>query len=258
MVGDLEPRTLRPLHYFGGDLISFRGRIGSGGGHGRLLPPPRGNLGVGGTVVGDEVRCPWHAWQWRQDGTNSLIPYSRGGLQEGVRIRTYPAIEGTGCAPRRSRPGRSFLFACVPTRHPARDPRPRPARSSVSSFCSAHGYYPRTRIRAEVNRVKGHPRRWIVENAADPYHAGAPRRPPGADHQRLRAARVPPPRHGDVNYGGGGTRRGSPPTARSTARSSTTPTGWASASSASPRRSSPRCRSPVTRRSTRSTRTTSS
>ena len=42
------------------------------------------------------IVCPWHGWQWRGDGTNALIPYSKIGCKQNVRIRTYPSEEWYG------------------------------------------------------------------------------------------------------------------------------------------------------------------
>jgi len=50
-----------------------------------------GHIGVGGSVVGDEVKCPWHAWQWRADGTNFADSVFEGGLQE---VGPHPDISG--------------------------------------------------------------------------------------------------------------------------------------------------------------------
>ena len=66
------------------------------------------NLGVGGTVEGENIVCPWHGWRWRGDGTNALIPYSKIGCKNNVRIRTYPSVEWYGFIlawHRASRPG---------------------------------------------------------------------------------------------------------------------------------------------------------
>ena len=35
------------------------------------------------------IVCPWHGWRWRGDGTNALIPYSKIGCKNNVRVRTY-------------------------------------------------------------------------------------------------------------------------------------------------------------------------
>jgi phenylpropionate dioxygenase-like ring-hydroxylating dioxygenase large terminal subunit len=34
------------------------------------------NLGVRGTVAGEDIVCPWHGWQWSGEGCNTLIPDS--------------------------------------------------------------------------------------------------------------------------------------------------------------------------------------
>ena len=47
-------------------------------------------MGVGGTVEGEHIVCPWHGWQWRGDGTNALIPYSKIGCKQNVKIKTLP------------------------------------------------------------------------------------------------------------------------------------------------------------------------
>jgi hypothetical protein len=46
------------------------------------------NMGVGGTVEGENIVCPWHGWHWDGDGNNTLIPYSKIGCKQNVKVKT--------------------------------------------------------------------------------------------------------------------------------------------------------------------------
>lgn len=150
---DVAAGDVRTLHYFGRELVCFRGASGSVAVLDAYCQHLGGHLGVGGTVVGDEIKCPWHDWQWRQDGTNSLIPYSKERCKRGVRIRTYPVMEWYGMV--------LVWFdrdGCGPTWQPPDVPE-----LDSGGYSAMHPY---SRM---LNRVKVHPQ-MIVENAADPYH----------------------------------------------------------------------------------------
>lgn len=185
--GELAPGGLQLLHYFGRDLICFRGESGTAAVMDAYCLHIGGNIGVGGKVVGDEVQCPWHAWQWRQDGTNSLIPYSKEGCKRGLQIRTYPLLEWYGMI---------LVWFDRDGGEPTWQPPVVPELESGA-------YYPMHPHSRMVNRVKVHPQ-MIVENAADPYHIGPVHhgdRPAQTTsfelHQYHLHATV------DVNYGGG-------------------------------------------------------
>ncbi len=150
---DLAPGALRPVHYFGRDLVVFRGISGTVAVMDAYCQHLGGNLGVGGTVVGDVIQCPWHGWQWRQDGTNALIPYSTEGCKTGVRIQTYPSQEWCGMV---------LMWFDRDGGAPGWQP---PAVPELESG----DYYPLHPNSRMLNRVKVHPQ-MIVENAADPYH----------------------------------------------------------------------------------------
>ena len=63
---------VRPLHYFGEDLVAYRdesGELHVLEAHCKHLGA---HIGHGGTVVGDCVQCPFHGWRWGPDGTNSI------------------------------------------------------------------------------------------------------------------------------------------------------------------------------------------
>jgi phenylpropionate dioxygenase-like ring-hydroxylating dioxygenase large terminal subunit len=149
----VEVGSVERLHYFGRELVCFRGESGTVAVLDAYCQHLGGHLGVGGTVVGDEIKCPWHAWQWRQDGTNSLIPYSKEGCKRGVRIRTYPTTEWYGMV--------AMWFdrdGCEPAWELPNVPE-----------LDSGDYYPMHPHSRMLNRVKVHPQ-IIVENAADPYH----------------------------------------------------------------------------------------
>ncbi|MCZ6822371.1 MAG: Rieske 2Fe-2S domain-containing protein, partial [Deltaproteobacteria bacterium] len=74
---DLGAKGVVPMRYFGRDLVLFRTEAG----HARVLdahcPHLGAHLGVGGTVEGEGLRCPFHAWHWGGDGRCLDVPYAK-------------------------------------------------------------------------------------------------------------------------------------------------------------------------------------
>ena len=74
---DLPRGQARPLQAFGQKLVLFRGADGVA----RLLdaycPHLGADLGVGGTVVDNTLRCPFHGWQFDGHGACTHIPHAR-------------------------------------------------------------------------------------------------------------------------------------------------------------------------------------
>ena len=171
---------IKTLHYFGQEMICFRGESGTVAVINAYCQHLGGHIGVGGTVVGDEVKCPWHAWQWRADGTNSLIPYSKEGCKKSVRIRTYPVVEWCDMV--------LMWFdrdGGEPDVEPARRPRARDGRLLPAPPALPHAQ-PGQGPPADDRGERGGP---------VPHRPGPPRRPAGRD-DLVRAPRLLPPRHG--------------------------------------------------------------
>jgi phenylpropionate dioxygenase-like ring-hydroxylating dioxygenase large terminal subunit len=91
---DLEVGDVRPLHYFGQDLVAFRDRSGRFcvlDAHCRHLGA---NLAFGGCVTDEGIQCPFHGWVWRADGTNASVPYQD--RPSKVRLRAWHTAEADG------------------------------------------------------------------------------------------------------------------------------------------------------------------
>ena len=93
---DLHVGDVRPIHYFGEDMVLFRTRSGQA----RVLDPYCPHLGAhlahGGRVMGETIRCPFHAWQF--DGTTgdcTHIPYCER-IPRGARVRAWDVQEKNG------------------------------------------------------------------------------------------------------------------------------------------------------------------
>jgi phenylpropionate dioxygenase-like ring-hydroxylating dioxygenase large terminal subunit len=73
--GELSQGEVKPLKYFGQDLVAFRGESGEAHILNAHCLHMGAHLGYGGTVAGDAIVCPYHNWQWRgADGANTAIP----------------------------------------------------------------------------------------------------------------------------------------------------------------------------------------
>lgn len=80
------------MTYFGRDLVAWRGRSGRVTVMDAYCEHLGAHLGYGGTVVEDRIRCPFHGWEWNEQGRNTCIPYEdRPNL--GRRINTLPVVE---------------------------------------------------------------------------------------------------------------------------------------------------------------------
>src|SRR5438045_4014627 len=76
---DLAPGATRAVRYFGQDLVVYRGEDGVARVLDAYCPHLGAHLGVGGKVVGDTIRCPFHAWRFDGCGDCVGIPYLRNG-----------------------------------------------------------------------------------------------------------------------------------------------------------------------------------
>lgn len=98
-VDELAVGDVRPLHYFGRDLVLFRNEDGVAGLLDAYCPHLGAHMGYGGRVEGDSIRCPFHAWAFRPNGFCSDIPYAKAMPPIAKRepiARPYPVTEANG------------------------------------------------------------------------------------------------------------------------------------------------------------------
>jgi phenylpropionate dioxygenase-like ring-hydroxylating dioxygenase large terminal subunit len=150
---ELAAGQVKRAHYFGEELVIFRTASGQVKVLDAYCLHLGANMGVGGTVEGEHIVCPWHGWQWRGDGTNALIPYSKIGCKQNVKVKSYPVQEWYG-------------FIVVWHERHGRAPYWQPP---VLPELETDDYYPLHPHSRMLNRVKVHAQ-MIIENAADPYH----------------------------------------------------------------------------------------
>lgn len=80
------------LDYFGTSLVAYRGaESGEVVVMDAYCPHMGANL-AGGTVMGDSVICPFHAWSWGSDGFCNHIPYAKQ-IPKKARIKSWPVME---------------------------------------------------------------------------------------------------------------------------------------------------------------------
>jgi 3-ketosteroid 9alpha-monooxygenase subunit A len=92
---ELAPGDVKPLFYFGRDLVAFRDEQGAAHVLDAHCPHLGAHLGHGGKVEGTGIRCPFHAWRWEGNGRCSDIPYARR-IPPQARIGCWPVAEKNG------------------------------------------------------------------------------------------------------------------------------------------------------------------
>jgi 3-ketosteroid 9alpha-monooxygenase subunit A len=157
---ELAPGSVQRVRYFGRDLVLFRGESGAAHAFDPYCPHLGAHLGVGGTVVGDTLRCPFHHWRFEGSGRCVDIPYAKR-IPPAAKVRPWPLVERNG-----------LIFVWY---HPQNAP-PSWEIPDVPEWRSAGWTEPTVR-RFEV---RSHPQE-MAENTVDPAHFrfvhGVPREP---------------------------------------------------------------------------------
>lgn len=107
MVAESPQATQKPssLHYFGRDLVLYRGESGQVVVLDAYCPHMKTHLAKNETsyvvmdgqhVQGDDIRCPYHGWKFGPDGKCNEIPYSPAPIPPSACIRSYPVREWGG------------------------------------------------------------------------------------------------------------------------------------------------------------------
>ena len=71
---DLAIGDVRPLSYLDRELVAYRGEDGCARVLDAHCPHLGAHLGVGGTVCGTGITCPFHAWRFDGDGRLAEVP----------------------------------------------------------------------------------------------------------------------------------------------------------------------------------------
>jgi phenylpropionate dioxygenase-like ring-hydroxylating dioxygenase large terminal subunit len=74
---ELKPGEIKNVRMFGGEWVMFRGEDGSVGMTDPYCPHLGAHLGHGGEVVGNNIRCPFHHWEYDSQGWCKKIPYAK-------------------------------------------------------------------------------------------------------------------------------------------------------------------------------------
>jgi 3-ketosteroid 9alpha-monooxygenase subunit A len=106
MVGDASKLGDKPttLHFFGKDMVFYRGESGTPHLVHAYCPHMGAHLGKNSTsyvvrdgeqVQGESIRCPFHGWRFGPDGKCDNIPYSDF-IPQSAMLKTYNIIERAG------------------------------------------------------------------------------------------------------------------------------------------------------------------
>lgn len=86
---------VKPLHYFGKDLVLFRTEDGTPHVFNAHCPHLGAHLGYGGKVEGNSIRCPFHGWCFDHQGHCIQIPYSNK-VPPKTQMQSLPVCEYNG------------------------------------------------------------------------------------------------------------------------------------------------------------------
>jgi phenylpropionate dioxygenase-like ring-hydroxylating dioxygenase large terminal subunit len=143
------------MKYFDQEMIAWRSESGQVTVMDAYCEHLGAHLGFGGTVQGEVLQCPFHGWQWNQQGRNVCIPYESR-PNRGRRVRTYPVTE---------RNSSIYIWHDIGYREPFFD-----APDVFASFgdgSSEGDYYPQQRM---VERGKEMHPQYVLENGVDFAH----------------------------------------------------------------------------------------
>jgi 3-ketosteroid 9alpha-monooxygenase subunit A len=92
---EIAPGEAKPVRYFGQDLVLFRTESGQPKILDAFCPHLGAHLGHGGKVEGENIRCPFHAWQFNGAGECTEVPYAKK-IPKKARIECWPVREING------------------------------------------------------------------------------------------------------------------------------------------------------------------
>jgi 3-ketosteroid 9alpha-monooxygenase subunit A len=72
----LQIGEVRPVNYFGRELVLFRTESGAASLLNAHCPHLGAHLGYGGLVKGESISCPFHAWEFNGAGYCTSVPYA--------------------------------------------------------------------------------------------------------------------------------------------------------------------------------------
>lgn len=155
---DLAIGDVVSLHYFGSELVAFRGK----GGQAHILDAHcqhlGANLAVGGCVVDDGIQCPFHGWVWNGRGRNVRIPYESK-PNRARKIRSWPVCERNESV---------YVWHDVAGRDPMWEVPD--ALASLGEHIRTTAFRPvEANARVLTKNIRVHPQT-IAENAVDPHH----------------------------------------------------------------------------------------
>ena len=92
---ELPPGGIERLRYFDRDLIAGRTESGKAFVLDAHCPHLGADLGEGGRIEGERIRCPFHGWCFDSEGICLEVPYARK-LPRGARLGRWPMVERNG------------------------------------------------------------------------------------------------------------------------------------------------------------------
>jgi len=92
---DVTPGCVIGRDFLDGRVIAFRGENGGVRVMSAYCRHFGADLSVGGVVIENSVRCPYHHWRYGQDGACNHIPIG-GPIPKQARLYTFPTIERWG------------------------------------------------------------------------------------------------------------------------------------------------------------------